>query len=121
MGNIAIGGAGEQIAAEYLRQSGYQLLARNYRAKSGEIDIIVQKNDIIAFVEVKTRSSYAFGAPAEAVTYSKQRKIISTALCYLKSNAATDNPFRFDIIEVMLQQSAGGKAECNHIINAFGN
>ncbi|MDR3589681.1 MAG: YraN family protein [Negativicutes bacterium] len=121
MGNIAFGGAGEQIAADFLLQAGYQLLARNYRAKTGEIDIIAQKNGTIAFVEVKTRSNYNFGSPAEAVTYIKQRKIISTALNYLKSSAGTDKPFRFDIIEVLLKPAPGAKAECNHIVNAFGN
>lgn len=121
MGNIDFGGAGEQIAADFLRQAGYQLLARNFRAKTGEIDIIVQKDGTIAFVEVKTRSNYNFGAPAEAVTYLKQRKIIRTALFYLKASANTDKPFRFDIIEVLLRPTPGARAACNHIVNAFGN
>jgi putative endonuclease len=121
VGNIDFGSAGEQIAAEYLLRSGYRLLARNYRAKSGEIDIIAHKSGIIAFVEVKTRRNTNFGSPAEAVTYSKQRRIIHTALCFLKATASSDANFRFDIIEVLIRPDSGNKAECNHIINAFGN
>lgn len=110
---------GEQAAADYLRKSGYLILARKYRGKTGEIDIIAKIKDVIVFVEVKTRRSRVFGLPAEAVTYCKQRKILQTALCYLKQTGNNDAACRFDVLEILL--SPQGRLEYNHIINAFGN
>jgi putative endonuclease len=117
--NISFGDAGEQIAADYLLAAGYKLLERKYRAKTGEIDIVAKDGDMFVFIEVKTRSSNVFGTPAQAVTWQKQKKIISTALCYLKHRGAGNPPLRFDVFEVMLQKG-GGTARCNHIVNAFG-
>lgn len=97
--------------------SGYRILDRNYRCKTGEIDIIAQKDCMIVFVEVKTRRSYAYGTPAEAVNYKKRTKIIKTALWYLKATHNEERAFRFDILEVLLDKDA---VKCNHIINAFG-
>lgn len=114
----SLGKAGETAAAEFLKASGYQIMARNYRAQPGEIDIIAVKSGTIVFVEVKTRSSLLCGTPAEAVTARKQRKIISTALCFLKHHGHMDAPCRFDIVEVLVK--GAGQPRCNHIINAFG-
>jgi putative endonuclease len=118
MSNIAFGDTGEKLAADYLRSAGYKITALKYRAKPGEIDVIAEKSGTLCFVEVKTRSSYVFGTPAEAVTYRKQQKIINTAMCFLKQTGNLDMPIRFDVMEVILP--TGGRAQCNHIINAFG-
>ncbi|MDR3563827.1 MAG: YraN family protein [Negativicutes bacterium] len=119
MGNIEFGDAGEKIAAAFLRRNGYELLTQNYRTRIGEIDIIARKSGTICFVEVKTRRNQRFGSPAEAVTYQKQRKIINTALIFLKASGNTDTPIRFDIMEV-IAKSTNDAAQCRHIINAFG-
>ena len=118
MEHIRTGGAGEQAAAAHLRAAGYKILALNYRARPGEIDIVAADGDTLVFVEVKTRKSDAYGTPAEAVTYRKQGKLIATAQCYLKHHGLYDRPLRFDVMEVRLEP--GKKPMLNHIINAFG-
>lgn len=118
MNHIELGKWGEAKARSFLSAKGYQILATHYQIKSGEIDIVAQDADVIVFVEVKTRRSSAFGTPAEAVNYRKQRKIIATALCYLQFSALQDRAVRFDVIEVYL--SFQQKSQIHHIINAFG-
>lgn len=117
MNHIDIGNIGENAAADYLREAGYDILARKYRCRLGEIDIIARDNGVIVFVEVKTRRSKAYGMPAEAVTYSKQQKIINTALCYLNYINDANAALRFDILEVLWSSQC---MQYNHIINAFG-
>ncbi|MEI7957489.1 MAG: YraN family protein [Verrucomicrobiota bacterium] len=114
----ALGHRGEQIAAKHLRRLGYKVLYRNYRApKGGEVDLVCREGDTLVFVEVKTRSSEAFGAPAQAVTRPKQRLIARGALAWLKLLGNPDICFRFDIVEVRM---TGKKAEASVIRNAFG-
>ena len=98
-----IGLLGEQYAADLLTLRGYRVVTRNYRAACGEIDLIAEQADIVAFVEVKTRGPRPLGRPAEAVTISKQRRIIQTAMHYLMEYP-TDRQPRFDVIEIMTQQ-----------------
>ena len=92
------GKAGEHAASKYLKKNGYKILERNFRKTYGEIDIIAQKGENIAFVEVKTRKSSSYGTPAEFVTVSKQKKIIKTAYTYIQEHQL-DAEFTFDIIE----------------------
>jgi len=115
--HIRIGEAGEDLAAEYLLQHGYKILARRYRKKTGEIDIVARDNDTLVFIEVKTRRSTYCGRPAEAVTWHKQRKIIRTAEWYLQDTGATEGKCRFDVIEILMVHPAA--VQYNHIINAF--
>lgn len=117
MNHIATGDKGEQSAANYLKRLGYKIVATNYRAKTGEIDIIAKDKDCLVFIEVKTRRSTVYGLPSEAVNYRKQQKIINTAFCFLNQRGITDSACRFDIFEVYLGRDT---TECNHIINAFG-
>jgi putative endonuclease len=111
----SFGHNGENIAAEFLKQKGYKILKRNYTTPLGEADIIAKDNDTIVFVEVKARSSDAFGQPFEAVNYRKQEKLKKIALYYLKYNKI-ELPVRFDIVSII---SRDGKAEVNHIQEAF--
>ena len=93
------------------------MLYRNYRApKGGEVDLVCRDGDTLVFAEVKTRSSEAFGTPAEAVTRSKQHLIARGALAWLRLLGNPDIPFRFDIIEIRM---TGKKPEINVIRNAF--
>ena len=85
MNNIEFGKLGEEKAIEFLKKNGYKILERNYKTKIGEIDIIAIKKKKIIFIEVKTRSSYNFGRPEEAVNEKKLRKIESVAQIYLQS------------------------------------
>lgn len=118
MNHIKVGDMGENAAAEFLQRAGYQILSRKYRSKTGEIDIIASHKGTIIFVEVKTRRSTLYGFPAESVTYTKQQKIINTALCYLHHVRKMNVSCRFDVMEILV--SAEGCLKFNHIINAFG-
>ena len=93
---------GESLAVVHLKARGYKILAQNYRAVRGEIDIIAQDGDWIVFVEVKTRRSLKFGAPQAAVTTQKQRQISKVALVYLQTKNLLNAPCRFDVIAVHL-------------------
>ncbi len=86
----------ERLVADHLRQQGYTVLEHNYRTKTGEIDIILKKNDLIAFVEVKMRSAHYFNLSL-VVDRSKQQKIIKTALHYAARNHYTQHVLRFDV------------------------
>ncbi len=103
--------AGESQALLYLEKQGMQLVHRRYRAPGGEADLIMRDGDALVFVEVKLRLTGAAGDGLLAVTKTKQRRIIKTALYYLAANDH-DGPVRFDIVE----ETAGG---IRHIRDAF--
>ena len=109
-----LGAKGELIAENFLIKKGYKILQKNYRQKFGEIDIIASKEDVINFIEVKTRSNVKYGTPAEAVNYDKQRRYREGAIYYLLTNnlSQTDTQISFGIIEILGD-------EINFIENAF--
>ncbi len=107
---------GEIYAARYLRDKGYEIQDANYRSRLGEIDIIAQKDGILVFCEVKTRSPHGKGTPAEAVDQAKQRRIALVSLQYVK-NINYVGAYRFDVIEVYLEED--GSYRINHIEQAF--
>lgn len=111
-----LGAAGEAAAARHLQEQGYTVLVRNYRKRPGEVDIIAQKDDVLIFIEVKTRKSARFGSPAEAVDAAKRRRICTAALHYVSENNAADLPARFDVIEVYAQKD---RLRIRHIKDAF--
>lgn len=110
------GKLGEDTACKLLRKKHYKILARNYRKPYGEIDIVAQHKQRIAFVEVKTRTGTDFGLPCESVTVSKQQKIIKTAQMYVQEHNL-DGEFAFDIVEVLLENDK--VREVRHIEDAF--
>ena len=119
MAKISKGAAGEVLAARFLREKGYNLIAGNYRTRLGEIDIIAKDGDYIVFVEVKTRSEQALYAPREAVTFQKQQKIIRSAALYMERFPTSLQP-RFDVIEVITHPTEPLTAlELNHIQSAY--
>ncbi len=93
---------GEDLAVNYLKKKGYRILEKNYRTPLGEIDIIAEKKGTVVFVEVKTRTSDAFGLPEEAVTRQKQERIKKVALLYLKGLNRVP-PVRFDVLSIELK------------------
>ncbi|SDK44754.1 YraN family protein [Natronincola ferrireducens] len=111
-----LGAYGEGIGKKYLLEKGYVILHSNYRTKLGELDIIAQKDNIIAFVEVKTRRNSSFGLPREAVDYRKQLTLTKIAQLYIQQKKPGNVDFRFDVIEV---RWIDDKYEINHIENAF--
>lgn len=111
-----IGARGENIAAFYLEKKGYRILRRNYCIRGGELDIIAEKDGIIAFVEVKTRTVGFMSGGLESVNKRKQRLIIRAAEAYSCKNPHDLQP-RFDVVEIILD---GKKvAGFNYIENAF--
>ncbi|MBQ3443181.1 MAG: YraN family protein [Selenomonadaceae bacterium] len=108
---------GEDVAANFLEAKGYSIVARNFRIRSAEIDIIAKADDVIVFVEVKARSNIRHGLPSEAVTLCKQKKIIEAASIFLQDETFSDYTCRFDVVEVYL--SGGCVEKINHIENAF--
>lgn len=113
------GELGEEIVTEYLISKGYLVLEKNHHSKFGEIDIIAKKENILAFVEVKARKQNSMILAKEAVSRSKQIKIIKTAVMYLKEMQANFQP-RFDVCEVYFQNDKDDAiSELNYIKNAF--
>lgn len=118
MGNNKILGAfGEELACDYLSRCGYKILERNFSCKAGELDIIALQGEIVAFVEVKTRSSERYGLPSEAVSAGKQKKIVRTALYYLQNKKLLEYMCRFDVIEIIVDEE--NKHQINLIKDAF--
>lgn len=112
-----LGKWGEKLAGDYLQRQGYAILATNVRTPYGEIDLIVQQpamgtagpecQDVIVFVEVKTRSSQAFGYPEESVTARKQAHLLGAAQHYLQEHPEMRGAWRIDVIAI--QRSREGK------------
>ncbi len=94
------GRTGEAKAARFLKKNGYKILEKNFKNSLGEIDIIAMDGNSIVFVEVKTRSTIAFGSPKSAVNKRKRRKISMTAVAYLKNSGNTNAKARFDVVAI---------------------
>lgn len=114
-----IGLLGEHLAVKWLRVHGRRVLFRNFRGPHrGEVDIVCRHGEVLTFVEVKTRTSDAFGRPADAVTLDKERLIRRGASEWLRLLGHPPIRFRFDIVEVLLVR--GERPKINVIENAFG-
>jgi len=100
--NQGLGSAGESIACRELQRRGYAILARRYRTRFGEIDVIARDGETIAFVEVKMRSTEEYGRPAEAVTAGKQRRLGRAALDYMVRRGLEGARCRFDVVSISL-------------------
>lgn len=111
---IETGNKGENMAADFLVQKGYEILTRNYRHKHAEIDLIVKRGNWLLFVEVKTRSSNAYGEPEEFVTEFKARKIFEAAEEYIFSTNWQGH-VRFDVVSIKL----GDVPEIEHFEDAI--
>lgn len=111
---IKIGNKGEEMAASFLMAKGYEIVARNYRYKHAEIDLIVKKENLLVFVEVKTRASSTFGEPEHFVTAKKASKVMEGAEQYVVENHWHKN-IRFDVVSV----KTGAIASIEHFEDAF--
>ena len=96
----SLGKWGEDLACAELIRRGYAILARRYRTRIGEIDIVCRHGDTLVFVEVKARSTGRFGGGAAAVTAVKQRRIVQMAMNFLARSGLTAVPCRFDVVVV---------------------
>jgi len=100
---IELGKSGEALVAEFLIKKGYSIIDRNWRIKGGEIDLVASTSDnVIVFIEVKTRSSEIFGHPLEAINEAKQARLMRLALAWLLANKKWNNPYRIDCAAVIM-------------------
>jgi putative endonuclease len=112
--NQRIGKWGEQAAADYLKEHGYEIVARNFRTPYGEIDLIAQKDGFTTFVEVKARTSRVFGPPEIAVSPRKQEHMLACAEHYAQQNEI--DHWQIDVIAV---EEMDDRAEITHFENAI--
>ncbi len=125
--SVEQGAHAEGLAERWLRKQGLKILQRNYRCKCGEIDLIMQDDKTLVFIEVRQRTNRNYATGAETVTYSKQSKIIKTASHFLQKNSRMmENPVRFDVISVSrklvndgITQTPASNAQIDWIKNAF--
>ncbi len=96
----ALGRQGETLACQELERRGYAIIARGYRTRAGEIDIVASDAGTVVFVEVKTRLDVSFSDPVEAVTPEKQRRVVAMATDYVARNDLDHTPCRFDVVTV---------------------
>jgi putative endonuclease len=113
----AVGGYGERVAVAHLVEQGMVVLDRNWRCRTGEIDIILRDGPELVFCEVKTRRSDRFGSPAEAVTRSKVRRLRRLAAEWLAQAGLRAPTVRFDVVSVRPQPA--GAAHVEHVRGAF--
>lgn len=110
------GKIGEDAVCAYLTGRGFSVTARNFRVRSGEVDIVAVRDGEVRFVEVKARSGVGYGTPGEAVTAAKRRRIVSAARAYAAANGLYDSVMLFDVAEVYLTD---GRERIRYIENAF--
>jgi putative endonuclease len=102
-----LGKYGEQLAADYLQRAGLRILARNWRCAEGEIDLVAADRRVLVAVEVKTRSSTAFGTPLEAVTRKKRSRLRRLAVQWVVANGVLFDEVRVDVVEVLKDERGG--------------
>ncbi|WP_277213447.1 YraN family protein [Isoptericola croceus] len=109
----AVGRYGEQVAARYLTERGYEVLERNWRGTRGELDLVTRRGGTLVVVEVKTRRGTGFGHPAEAVTRAKLDRIRRLTAEWLHTRAAPRYEVRIDVVAVILPRA--GAAQVEHL------
>lgn len=110
-----LGNQGENLVTQFLKKQKFKIIELNYRTKFGEIDIIAQKKDVLAFIEVKTRKNEYFPT-SMVVNHSKQKKIINAAKHFILKNNIKDVVYRFDIATVIMQYD---NPEIKYLSDAF--
>lgn len=112
----AFGKAIEDHVAGYLAARGCTIIARRYRWRHGEIDLVVRDGEELVFVEVRARRRRDYGTGAETVTARKQRRVVASARHFIRERGLWDSPCRFDVVSV---ETAGGRARVSWLRDAF--
>jgi putative endonuclease len=114
-----VGRSGEALAVRHLERSGYEIAARNWRCRLGEIDIVARRGELLVFVEVRTRSrTERFGTPSESVDWRKQARLRNIVRYYLLAHGLDDaTTVRFDVVDI--RWNAEGQPAIRHVPNAF--
>lgn len=116
-GNKPLGDWGEQLAAGFLAERGWEVLHRNYRIGHREIDLVVKRDGVVAFVEVKTRGGLGYGHPLQAITRKKRREIQQVAAAWIETYGTPAYTYRFDAVAILLP--AGGEPVIEHVEDAW--
>ncbi len=114
-----LGQQGEAEAEQFLRAKGYAIVAKNYRSRMGEIDLVALDRHTLVFVEVRSLSGEEFGDPLATVTPRKQRQIAKTALLYLSRHKLHERAARFDVIGIQWPGGKNAEPRLTHIRDAF--
>jgi len=114
------GKLGEQLACAELKNKGYKIIETNYRCRQGEIDIVAHHNNSLVFIEVRTKTGHAYGAPEESVTALKKQHLASTAVEYLNSHRGLPENWRIDFVAVELDPLTNKATRVEIIENALG-
>lgn len=112
----AFGEVGERVAERWLKRQGWRIMQRRFRSGHRDIDLVVERGGVVAFVEVKARRGLEFGDPVEAVNWRKQRELTRSARVWIDRHGRADDSYRFDVIGVWLD---GERVKVRHIENAF--
>lgn len=112
----ALGETGERVAARWLRRRGWEIVAWRYRTGHRDIDLVAEREGVVAFVEVKTRRRERFGGPVGGVGWRKQRELVRSATVWLDRHGKAGVAYRFDVIGVIID--AGG-VRLRHVQDAF--
>lgn len=113
-----MGDRGEQMAAAYLAERGWVILHRNYRIGHREIDLVMRRTEVVAFVEVKTRGGLGYGHPLEAITWKKRREIQRVAAAWADRHGLPGDVYRFDAVAILLP-AGGGDPVIEHVEDAW--
>lgn len=113
----SVGKQGEDIATVYLQKKGWKILHRNFKARYGEIDIVALDENVLVFVEVKTRINQTYGTPAEAVNSRKLREVVQTAQYYKLLHPKLPEALRIDVMAILLDINTMSPKHVEHITN----
>ncbi|NLA10802.1 MAG: YraN family protein [Firmicutes bacterium] len=113
-----VGKAGEEAARSYLESKGYRIAEANFRCPYGEIDLVTfDREDLLVFVEVRTRTGLSFGTPAESITAGKLKRIQKSALYYMKGRFQEEVACRFDLIAVQMDRKSLSPLDIRHYLS----
>jgi putative endonuclease len=110
------GELGERIAERWLKRQGWRVIQRRFRNGHRDIDLVVERDGTVAFVEVKARRGLAFGDPVEAVNWSKQKELVRSASVWIDRHGKPAESYRFDVVGVLVE---GDRVQVRHVPNAF--
>ena len=112
----AFGELGERIAEQWLTRRGWRVVHRRYRSGHRDIDLVMEREGLVAFVEVKARSGAQFGDPIEAVNWRKQRELRRSASSWISRHGRSHESYRFDVVGILVE---GRRVRVRHVENAF--